>query len=92
MEYKWHEHRAPMTVVVDSISRYRGELSEPYIPNGDLWNQATRAMQAVFGMPDTCLWCGKPLNAVRVMDVDSWFCCECCPVCNDWPDQRMRQP
>jgi hypothetical protein len=44
-----------------------------------------QAMTLLFGQPHKCIVCGEKATAFSVgkepMDLDSWFCSMCCPVC-----------
>lgn len=42
------------------------------------------SLQIVFGCPDHCLLCGVAINLGErepALDLDTWFCSICCPVC-----------
>ena len=49
----------------------------------DSTGQIRATMLALFGEPEHCLVCAKPLNWEREPpnDIDPWFCSDCCPVC-----------
>ena len=55
----------------------------------DGYEQAVEAASAIFADDlYMCLWCKQPRPGNPVRDLDRFFCSNCCPICNGWPDER----